>query len=128
MSVVTCNKCQRTGLKWGKKTLNDGKVLNVLLEVDGTDHRVKSGDEYVCKKAGGIPPIQASTQNTIEQLTKFQQPQGKEHIVELFKARSIEAANAQLKDMMWRYLAVEHETDLESGYIIPVYILGKLGQ
>ena len=37
--MPVCNKCNRDGLKWGKKTLKDGQVINILLEADGSEHR-----------------------------------------------------------------------------------------
>lgn len=65
MTDVTCNKCHRSQLTWSKKTVTkrDGtsQVLNILLEMDGTEHRTKVGDEYVCKGSPAqatIPPGQ----------------------------------------------------------------------
>lgn len=43
-----CNKCNRDGLTWGKKTLKDGKTINILLEADGSEHRPYKDGETKC--------------------------------------------------------------------------------
>ena len=46
--MVKCNKCNREGLTWSKKTLNDGKVINILVEADGSEHRSYKDGEAKC--------------------------------------------------------------------------------
>lgn len=62
MSTATCNKCNRTGLKWSKKTLDGGRVLNILLESDNSEHRTKVGQEYVCKGTAVPKPQEGQLQ------------------------------------------------------------------
>ena len=66
MSSATCNKCNRTGLKWSKKTISkqDGstQVLNILLEADGSEHRTRFGQEYVCKGTIAQKPQEGQSQ------------------------------------------------------------------
>lgn len=62
MTGATCNKCNRDGLKWSKKTLDDGRVINILLEADGSDHRTKVGQEYVCKGSITPKPVEGQSQ------------------------------------------------------------------
>lgn len=54
-----CKKCSRE-IKWGKKTLDNGKTIPIPLELDGSEHTEKVGDIWQCKKSGsGV-----SSQNT----------------------------------------------------------------
>ena len=47
---VKCNRCQRE-IKFQKKTLKDGRVINAPFELDGTEHTEKVGDVWQCKKS-----------------------------------------------------------------------------
>ena len=56
-----CNRCGRE-IKWAKKTLSSGKVINAPYELDGSEHSEKVGDKWQCKGIAAKP--QASEKDT----------------------------------------------------------------
>lgn len=59
-----CNKCNRE-VKWGKKILNDGRVINIPQELDGSEHTEKVGDSWECKKSQKSQTVDSRVQTLL---------------------------------------------------------------